>query len=263
MSPNLGVAWWWTYLITPEQLVVVRDHEIPLPRTRDLEVRADGLWAQMVCETPMEHWSIGLEAFGVALSDPMDGLRGEWGERVAVGLDIEWEECGFASAATSPTSYRQPGMVHGELLVGTARIPFEGVGGREHSWGVSRWEGRDDFGLAFQVTDQLAGSILPGDEGRIRRGLVSRKGSPAESVAAAATEALWTPPGAPMLGTLSLAGVDLQAQSLAWVAIPVPGPGTATSSVARALVRVSSPEGEGSGWAEWFTSGEEVAPSRS
>ena len=35
-----------------------------------LEVRADGLWGELMCETPLEHWSYGLEAFGVALDDP-------------------------------------------------------------------------------------------------------------------------------------------------------------------------------------------------
>ena len=52
-------------------LVAVRDHEVPLPRT-GLEVRADGLWGELVCETPLEHWSIGLEAFGLGYDDPAD-----------------------------------------------------------------------------------------------------------------------------------------------------------------------------------------------
>ena len=61
-----------------------------LPR-QGLEVRADGLWGELSCETPFEHWTYGLEAFGVRLDDPADSLRGEIGERMPVGLDIEWE----------------------------------------------------------------------------------------------------------------------------------------------------------------------------
>ena len=89
LLPNQGVAWWWTYLLTP-RLVAVRDHEVSLPRT-GLEVRADGLWGDLICETPLEHWSIGLEAFGIAYDDPADAWGNEWGERLPVGLDLEWE----------------------------------------------------------------------------------------------------------------------------------------------------------------------------
>ena len=48
--------------------VVVRDHEVPLPR-QGLEVRAEGLWCELWCETPLEHWTYGLEAFAVQLDD--------------------------------------------------------------------------------------------------------------------------------------------------------------------------------------------------
>src|SRR5947207_2155729 len=82
LYPNQRVAWYWAYIVSPELgLVVVRDHEVPLPRGDALEVRADGLWAECVCETPMEHWGLGLEAFGVRLDEPGDAYQGEIGER--------------------------------------------------------------------------------------------------------------------------------------------------------------------------------------
>ena len=98
-APALGVAWWWTHLLLPDLAgpVVVRDHEVGLPR-QGLEVRADGLWGELFCETPFEHWTYGLEAFGVRLDDPADSLRGEIGERMPVGLDIEWEVDADAAA---------------------------------------------------------------------------------------------------------------------------------------------------------------------
>ena len=145
LYPNQQVAWYWAYLVSSELgLVVVRDHEVPLSRADALEVRADGLWAECVCETPMEHWGLGLEAFGVRLDEPGDAYRGEIGERVPVGLDLEWE------AATPVYDYPYPdghpgahyehaGVVHGELLVGQERIDFEGRGERDHSWGDRDW----------------------------------------------------------------------------------------------------------------------------
>ena len=105
-----GIAWYWTYLVgvpDVEGVIVVRDHEVPLPR-QGLEVRADGLWAELWCEAPGEHWTFGLEAFGVRLDDPDEATRpgGEIGERMAVGLDLEWETPDRACTATCSSAGR-------------------------------------------------------------------------------------------------------------------------------------------------------------
>jgi hypothetical protein len=116
--------------------VVVRDHEVALPRASALEVRADGLWAECTCETPLEHWTYGLEAFGVRLDDPADAYRGEIGERLPVGFDLEWE-LASAPVADSPARYAQGGTVVGELLLGRDRIALDGTGVRAHGWGAA------------------------------------------------------------------------------------------------------------------------------
>ena len=89
--------------------LVVRDDDVPRPRGALLEVRADGLWTEMVCETPGEHWSFGLEAFGLRVDDPAETI----GDRIPVGYDLEWET---------------PDGVHGELLIGRATIPVDATG---------------------------------------------------------------------------------------------------------------------------------------
>lgn len=118
-----NIAWYWTYLVgvpEVEGVLVVRDHEV-LPPRQGLEIRADGLWAELTCETRFEHWTFGLEAFGVRLDVPGDALRvgGEIGERLAVGLDIEWEV-----GETGPPE----GVVHGDVLVGRERFEIDGRG---------------------------------------------------------------------------------------------------------------------------------------
>jgi hypothetical protein len=117
------IAWYWTYLVgvpSVDGVIVVRDHEVLLPR-QGLEIRADGLWAELTCETPREHWTFGLESFGVRLDEPRDALRpgGEIGDRVAVGLDIEWEV-----GPDGPPA----GIVHGDVLVGRERFELDGTG---------------------------------------------------------------------------------------------------------------------------------------
>jgi len=158
LQPNEKVAWFWTYLVLPTRSgpVVVRDHEVPLPR-QGLEIRAEALWAELWCETPLEHWTYGLEAFAVALDDPADALTGEIGERVPIGLDLEWEVDGAIHALPDdwPThAYFEPGIVHGEILLGRERLEFDARGEHQRRWGVV------DFGATGSWTVGCAGSAL-------------------------------------------------------------------------------------------------------
>ena len=132
--PAGRVCWCWVALRAPDVgLVIVRDDEVPPPR-RDgsLEVRGDGLWLELVCETPFEHWGIGLEAFGLRVDTPAD----EVGERLPVGLDLEWETDGTAVDEHGPSSYEQGGVLHGDVLVGDDRIAHEGPSRKDHAWGA-------------------------------------------------------------------------------------------------------------------------------
>jgi hypothetical protein len=96
-----------------EGVVVVHDDDVPPPRGSQLVIRAEGLWAELVCETPDEHWSFGLEAFGVRFDDEAEAAASDRGERVAVGFDLEWET---------------PDRVLGEILLGRRTIEFDGTG---------------------------------------------------------------------------------------------------------------------------------------
>lgn len=95
-------------------VVVVRDDDVAPPRREDvLVIRAEGLWAELLCETPGEHWSVGLEAFGVRFDDEAEAAASDRGERVAVGFDLEWET---------------PDRVVGEILVGRAKYDLDARG---------------------------------------------------------------------------------------------------------------------------------------
>lgn len=121
---GVGDRWsYWAAVVSPSWgAVVVHDDALAGPRhPRVLAVRGDGLWAELVEETAGEHWSAGLEAFGVRFDDPRDAAGDGRGERLAVGFDLEWE-VGRGSG----------GEVHGDLLVARDRLAFDGVGWFEH-----------------------------------------------------------------------------------------------------------------------------------
>jgi hypothetical protein len=161
-----ALAWWWTAIVRAGAPgpVVVFDSEVPSPRGAALEVRAEGLWAELVCEARDEHWGVALEAFGLRLDDPADALGDARGERVPVGLDLEWEASG--PPVPVPDGVVQPGAVHGDLLVGRDTLPFDGPGLRRESDGAPWWAS-----AAHGDGAELAVVWVPLPAGALRRSL--------------------------------------------------------------------------------------------
>lgn len=228
LHPVDGLAWFWAAVLGGgPPLVAVRDHEVP-PPGRGLEVRASGLWSELVCETPLEHWSVGLEAFGVGIDDPREAWGAERGDPWAVGLDVEWE--GEGGCHPSPGGYRQACAVHGDVLVGAERFQLEGSGMRTHLWGERSWRepgwwaaGRLEDGTAFSAGGAEEAGPIDVDEAGLLRS-----------------------------GRLAAGGVDLRVAALAQAPVLIPGYGR----LARALCRYDSADGrQGFGWAERFHPG--------
>ena len=120
--------------------LVVADEDVPPPRA-GLDLRADGLWTSVCCETPFEHWTFGLEAFGLRLDDPPPpDVR--WsdlvGDRLAVGYDLEWEATGAPTPlpAGDGDGYRIAGRVVGELMTVHDRWEVAAEADWEHWWVV-------------------------------------------------------------------------------------------------------------------------------
>ncbi len=155
LYPNLGVSWYWACVVGRDRpLVTVIDDVAPMPAPGSLEIRTDGLWADHHVETPHEHFSLGLEAFGIALDDPADVYRRAYGERTPLGFDLEWETDGnpFRYPDFLPR-YEIPCRVHGEILVGSEAIDFDGFGQRDHSWGRRDWWSSGWCWTAFRMDD--------------------------------------------------------------------------------------------------------------
>ena len=69
-----GPGWYWAALAGAGQpLLHVTEWDVP-PRTDPLLVKAHGLWAEHVCEAPMQQWTVANETYAVALEDPAEAL---------------------------------------------------------------------------------------------------------------------------------------------------------------------------------------------
>ena len=49
-----------------------------------------GLWAEHVCDAPMEQWTVANETFATALDDPDEALGRGYGTPTALAFDLEW-----------------------------------------------------------------------------------------------------------------------------------------------------------------------------
>lgn len=230
LRPGEGTAWFWAAMTGGgPRLVTLRDHEVPPPSGPGLEVRASGLWTELVCETPLDHWSVGLEAFGVAVEDPLEAWGQERGDPWAIGLDVEWEASAPCSpwSGAGPAGYAQACAVHGDVLVGDRRFALDGSGLRLHQWGQA---GRG------QPHGWAAGRL-------------------ADGTSFATTQADVETDGHGLLREASVG--DLRATAVAHAPVLLPGAGR----LARALCRYQAPDGRtGHGWAEWFHPAAESAP---
>jgi len=104
-------------------------------------IKTHGLWAEHICEVPMEQWTIANECFATAIDDPDEARGRGYGHPTAIAFDLEWY-------ATQPpqqlvdggteAGYEQQGVVHGAIeLPGTVLRVSEIPARRWHRWGTS------------------------------------------------------------------------------------------------------------------------------
>ncbi len=266
--PNQRRVWCWVHLVTPEGTVVVRDHEVPTLPPAHLLARSEGLWCELVCETPMEHWAVNVEAFGVRLDDPLDAYHGEIGHRIAVGLELDWEATAAPCEHAQPSvGYAQPGTVQGEILLGADVLTFAGSGVRDHSWGPVHWWAADwhqgavafDDAMAVRVFGFDAGTAgtATADEAALWRGDRRERADGRGAVHSRAASDGQAGAAEYRLGAGFDAGDDPQlvvrVVPLALAPVPLDAPDGRRARLARALCRFDRADGGvGHGWAEWL-----------
>jgi hypothetical protein len=258
LYPNLATAWFWAYLVGDDRpLIAVRDHEVGLPRGAQLEVRSEGLWSALTCETALDHWSVGLEAFAVALDSPIDAYRGERGDRVGLGFDLEWEATSPAFGYRGVNRYEQSCRVHGEVLVGDERLTFDGTGQRDHSWGVGDWWSFPWSWTAGALSD---GSTFHGvqagwPEATFETGYLAA-GDEVTEVDKVTVATVFGEEGLPVSATTTAGELTLSVTPAALAPVLLESPDGRVAKLPRALCQYRTPDGRtGVGWTEWLQQG--------
>ena len=257
--PNQGVAWYWACLVGEGRpLVTVLDHEVRPPRPGSLEIRAEGLWADHTVEDPFEHLSLGCEAFAVAVEDPTEVYGELRGDRVAFGLDLEWETDGGVYPWIGTSRYEVPCTVHGEILVGDEVVAFDGVGQRDHSWGVRDWWSLGWVWTAGWLADgtrfHTTRVRIPGLES-FAPGYVQPPGGVPEQIEVCAASEDLDGAGLPIAASITCGTLELAVEPLAFAPVDLVDDDAGVvrrSRFPRALCRFEAADGRrGVGWTEW------------
>ena len=110
-----GRAWYWSALAQRGQpLLHLAEWEV-VERSDPFVVKAPEMWAEHHCVAPLEQWSIGNEAYFVALDDPEAALGRAYGVPTPTAMDLEWYAAG--EPATVDDGFAQSGVVHGRIDV--------------------------------------------------------------------------------------------------------------------------------------------------
>lgn len=260
LYPNLGVAWYWACLVGDGRpLVTVIDHEVRLPTAPSLGIRSEGLWADHTVETPYDHMSLGCEAFAVSVDDPAEVYGDLRGDRVPLGLDLEWEtHRGGVYPWIDATGYAVPCTVHGEVLVGDEVLAVDGVGQRDHAWGVRDWwslgwvstAGWLEDGTRFHATRVR----VPAAED-VAPGYVMRPGEAIQQIDRCAADEVLDDEGLPTSARLVCGDLVLAVEPVAFSPVHLvddDGVRQRVSRFPRALCRFQAGDGRrGVGWTEW------------
>lgn len=136
-------AWYWAALARQGRpLLHVTDFHVPV-RADPFVIKGEALWAEHICDAPMEQWTIGNETYASAIDDPDEALGRAYGISTPIAFDLEWYATGGATMiepagdrASIDVGYEQPGVVHGTVdLLGEDSVELSEIPARRwHRW---------------------------------------------------------------------------------------------------------------------------------
>ncbi|MFZ4721079.1 MAG: hypothetical protein ACOYMR_16755 [Ilumatobacteraceae bacterium] len=125
---------YWAGLVRPDHPYLYVE-ELDGTGLRDgLDIKPPEMWAGHECDDPFRQWTVGNEAHGVLIDEPLDALRRPYGLPVPVTFDVEW----YAAGEPQPIAhgYEQVGEVDAQVELLEGVLAFEGPAHRVHVWGV-------------------------------------------------------------------------------------------------------------------------------
>ncbi len=154
LYPNLGVAWYTAFVVGADRpTVAVIDLKAPLPEDGALATQTAAITADHVAEQPLKLFRVRCAATGEHHTDPAALLRGEPGEASEVEFDLSWETDGEPYQYRLATRYEIPCRVSGTVIVDGERHDVQGIGQRDHSWGVRDWWSMNWCWMAGRLDD--------------------------------------------------------------------------------------------------------------
>ena len=154
-------AWYWSAVARRgEPLLHVTEWEVPA-RSDPLLVKAHNLWAEHMCDVPMEQWTVANETYAAALDDPDDALGRAYGQPAPVAVDLEW----YATAPPRPIAdgFVQDGVVHAVVELAGGPLHLSEVPARRwRRWGETL--GALDLPDAYAHTGLRAPFAFPDGE---------------------------------------------------------------------------------------------------
>jgi hypothetical protein len=131
-------AWYWAALVERGRpLMHLTEWDVTVRPDRFV-VKAPELWAEHHCDDALRQWSIGNEAYAVAIDDADDALGLGYGSPTPTAFDLEWYAVEGVRDITD--GYEQVGVVHGDVeVLGRRTVTLVEVPARR--W--HRWTGLD------------------------------------------------------------------------------------------------------------------------
>ncbi len=255
--PNLGVTWWTTMIVGAGRPVVASvAYDLPAGSREALGVSAGGVDARLEPEVALGVMALRATAPATAYGQPAAVYRGEPGRDVGLGLDLVWTTDGVPYHYELTTRYEVPCLVSGELRIGDERVPVEGHGQRDHSWGVRDWWAFGWCWSAARLTDgtrvHAADIRVPGRP--VAFGYLQTPGRDLQPVSDLEVTEVRGTEGMPVSARARLqpGGLDLEIRPIAYGPLLLVAPDGRTSRFPRAMAHFAATDGRtGTGWIEW------------
>lgn len=173
LYPNLGVAWWWLYIVEEGRgPVLVRNHTLACPDSAAGEpvetLSGPGVSVDVEAVAPLERFVVRSAGAATRLGSAVDAFTGEGGTPCEVSIELTWTGVGPVFPYAMTTRYEQSARVTGTVTVDGRSRAVDVPGQRDHSWGWRDWwmfpwnwtSGTLEDGTAFHG----ARSLLPDAE---------------------------------------------------------------------------------------------------